>query len=176
MAYFLPGQSKAMAERGTTPVIESLGKRLRKVFTFAGFPQLHHLAHFDNDESLHKAILKLRMEDKAMLIERSDTYYRRMLCMATIVIKRAQEDQDVENDMDIPYACPLTATWISDPVITPYGFTYERAALMQWLSLTSPTDPHSQQPLTADQLIPNRAIRAASATFAQLYRKFSIMC
>jgi hypothetical protein len=45
-----------------------------------------------------------------------------------------------------------------DPVITPVGHTYERGAIMRWLETYS-TCPVSRLPLTADQLIPNLALR-----------------
>eukprot|EP01010_Urceolus_cornutus_P000968 NODE_1482_length_891_cov_241.604513_g1146_i0.p1 GENE.NODE_1482_length_891_cov_241.604513_g1146_i0~~NODE_1482_length_891_cov_241.604513_g1146_i0.p1 ORF type:complete len:211 (+),score=38.42 NODE_1482_length_891_cov_241.604513_g1146_i0:70-702(+) len=57
------------------------------------------------------------------------------------------------------FCCPLTHSLMRDPVLTPSGHTYERSALLRFLE-DCPRDPFSNQPLTPEQLIPNRALRA----------------
>lgn len=49
---------------------------------------------------------------------------------------------------------------MTDPVVDPEGNTYEREAIMDWLSKNS-TSPITRTPLRASQLVPNRALRAA---------------
>ena len=46
-----------------------------------------------------------------------------------------------------------------DPVITPSGVTYERAALQEHLSLPGAVDPVTREPLSIRQLTPNRALK-----------------
>ena len=53
-----------------------------------------------------------------------------------------------------------------DAVITPYGTTYERTAIVTALSHNQ-EDPLTRQPLTVTQLVPNRVITEA----VERYRK-----
>ncbi len=48
---------------------------------------------------------------------------------------------------------------MENPVTTPYGYTYEYASIMQHLNNDQDFDPNNRQPLRADQLIPNLAIK-----------------
>ena len=67
--------------------------------------------------------------------------------------------------------CPLTQQLMQDPVITPYGNTYDRAAIEKELEKTG-MDPRAQKPLSKDKLIPVEAMRIAiedyKASIAQL--------
>ena len=53
-----------------------------------------------------------------------------------------------------------------DAVITPYGTTYDRPAIVTALR-HNPEDPLTRQPLTEAQLVPNRVIAEA----VERYRK-----
>lgn len=54
--------------------------------------------------------------------------------------------------------CPITQQIMTDPVTDRDGNTYDRAAIMQWLS-TNNTSPITRRPMTADELVPNRIVR-----------------
>jgi len=54
--------------------------------------------------------------------------------------------------------CPITLVLMIDPVITPDGYTYERAAIEQAIRANGKS-PITRQPMRIDQLVPNRAIR-----------------
>lgn len=56
------------------------------------------------------------------------------------------------------WQCPLTCQLMIDPVIGSDGYTYERSAIETWLR-THPRSPMTRQPMTVDQLIPNRALK-----------------
>ena len=62
--------------------------------------------------------------------------------------------------IDLPafLICPITQDLLRDPVICPEGHTFEREAIVQWLSQT-PQNPLTRRPLTADQLISNRSLK-----------------
>jgi STIP1 family protein 1 len=75
--------------------------------------------------------------------------------------------------------CGITFALMRDPVITPAGvahtrvgwwhscagYTYDRAAIMQYLDAGGNTDPNTRTPLAADQLVPNRAVKLAIEHF-----------
>jgi hypothetical protein len=65
---------------------------------------------------------------------------------------------DPENLAPHTLICPLSHETMIDPVVTPSGHTYERAAIERWLD-TSPTSPVTRAPLTPAQLVSNRALR-----------------
>lgn len=56
------------------------------------------------------------------------------------------------------FQCPITREIMYDPVLDTEGNTYERAALLTWLS-DHRTSPISRQPLTARTVTPNNALR-----------------
>eukprot|EP00038_Savillea_parva_P018308 m.23030 g.23030 ORF g.23030 m.23030 type:complete len:874 (-) comp4048_c0_seq1:218-2839(-) len=60
---------------------------------------------------------------------------------------------------DIPQylLCPITRCPMKDPVVDKEGFTYERAAIMQWLQ-TQSTSPVTRNALKIEDLSPNRAL------------------
>ena len=54
--------------------------------------------------------------------------------------------------------CPITAMIMVDPVSGNDGHTYERAAIMEWLS-RNPISPQTRGPMTPQDLTPNISIR-----------------
>lgn len=54
---------------------------------------------------------------------------------------------------------------LRDPVITPSGITYDRADIKEHLERVGHFDPVTRAPLTADQLIPNLAMKEVSFTY-----------
>lgn len=60
--------------------------------------------------------------------------------------------------------CPITLALFIDPVMTKYGHTYERKAIMEQVRRNG-TDPLTRQGLTSVDLVPNIAIRKAVAQY-----------
>ena len=56
--------------------------------------------------------------------------------------------------------CKITMEILKDPVITPSGITYEKSALLEHLQKVGKFDPVTREVLTANQIIPNFAIKA----------------
>jgi len=65
------------------------------------------------------------------------------------------------NEKDIPeyFLCPITGCLMRQPAMTPDGVTYDYDAIAEWLS-NKQTDPSTNQPLSVDQLCPNRTVRS----------------
>ena len=61
--------------------------------------------------------------------------------------------------------CPLTGKLFEDPVLTPYGHTYERSALMEYLSNHGNLDPKAGRPVDIDNIVPNNAIKEIVQAF-----------
>lgn len=73
--------------------------------------------------------------------------------------------QAIENS-DVPeyFLCPITGCLMRQPAMTPDGVTYDYDAIAEWL-LNKQTDPSTNQPLTVDQLCPNRTVRSMIEDF-----------
>ena len=70
------------------------------------------------------------------------------------------KDEEIDVDGRDSFICPINQTLMEDPVITPYGTTYERSAILNWLQKNN-TDPLTKKRLTKDMLITNYALRSA---------------
>ena len=62
------------------------------------------------------------------------------------------------NGADAFGVCPITNEPFVDPVVDHEGNTYEKKAIEAWLEQNS-TSPITRNPLTLDQLFPNRALK-----------------
>ena len=62
------------------------------------------------------------------------------------------------------YICPITAEIMTDPVCTSDGFTYERAAITEWLR-TKDTSPKTGATLESTALFPNHLVRSMIREF-----------
>ncbi|KAL7548162.1 hypothetical protein ACHAWF_011461 [Thalassiosira exigua] len=58
------------------------------------------------------------------------------------------------------FFCPLSHSIMKDPVLTPYGNTYDRRSILRWLILAK-TDPLSKGALDAGDLKDDRLVRRA---------------
>lgn len=59
------------------------------------------------------------------------------------------------------FICPITSAVMSDPVVAPDGFTYERSAIAQWLQVARACrSPMTNQPMEPI-LVPNHSLRSS---------------
>jgi U-box domain len=71
-------------------------------------------------------------------------------------------DEEQEDAMLAPpsaFVCPLTLEVMRDPVVSRYGQSYERGAIMEWLAAGNETCPMTRQPLRMSGLISNQQLR-----------------
>lgn len=61
--------------------------------------------------------------------------------------------------------CKITMDIFRDPVITPSGITYEKAALLEHLRKVGKFDPMNREPLQPEQIVPNLALKEAVQTY-----------
>ena len=66
----------------------------------------------------------------------------------------------MESTIFVPddFYCPITGDLMKNPVSEPKGFTYERSAILRWLS-TNPTSPMARSPLREQDLQTNHSMR-----------------
>jgi U-box domain len=70
----------------------------------------------------------------------------------------ARESSGGSSNVPRSFYCPLTLEVMVDPVIDAEGNTFERQALLHWLSYYG-ASPVSRQPLNANLVVPNFALR-----------------
>ena len=75
---------------------------------------------------------------------------------------QASEAAEVPND----FICPITTEIMTDPVSTSDGFTYERAAITEWLR-TKDTSPKTGARLESTTLYPNHSLRSVIRAFIE---------
>ncbi|KAK4409162.1 E3 ubiquitin-protein ligase CHIP [Sesamum angolense] len=76
------------------------------------------------------------------------------------VFNKAAED-DTPTEVPDYLCCKITLDIFRDPVITPSGFTYERAVILDHLQKVGRFDPITRESLYPSQLVPNLAIKEA---------------
>ena len=75
-----------------------------------------------------------------------------------------------DNVIPESFICPITQNIMIDPVISPYGISYEKYAIENWLSKNN-VDPFSQKPLKKEQLVRNFALKNAIREFIINFKK-----
>ncbi|KAM3728527.1 E3 ubiquitin-protein ligase CHIP [Dirofilaria immitis] len=124
------------------------------------------------DSDLARKLRKLKEKKEAG--ENSEVITEEMdLQSEEIALKmEAQSSKDKLNNLfaqvdekrrkrEVPdYLCgKISFEMLRDPVITPSGITYDRADIKEHLQRVGHFDPVTRAPLTADQLIPNLAMK-----------------
>ena len=63
---------------------------------------------------------------------------------------------------DVPsaYICPLTLEIMTDPLMDRTGRSFERTAIVEWLTNKSPTCPMTRRPMKVTDLVSNNRLRA----------------
>ena len=70
-------------------------------------------------------------------------------------IMNEEEEEKIKS-----FTCPINQKIMEDPVITPYGTTYERKAILNWIEKHK-TDYNSDKKLTEDMLVTNHTLKVA---------------
>ena len=66
----------------------------------------------------------------------------------------------MKTTVPVAYVCPLTKEIMVDPLVTRYGESYERAAIIDHITnQMKPYCPKTKQPLSVRDLIPNHKLR-----------------
>ena len=78
------------------------------------------------------------------------------------VPSKASEVAEVPDD----FICPITSEIMTDPVSTSDGFTYERAAITEWLR-TKDTSPKTGAKLESTTLYPIHSLRSMIRAFTE---------
>ncbi|MCD7452276.1 hypothetical protein HAX54_016108 [Datura stramonium] len=118
-------------------------------------------------ESCESALKEKHVLDSSrtegLKVENSTSLLKQLEAVGEIFMKAAADDTPTE----VPdyLCCKITLEIFRDPVITPSGFTYERAVILDHLQKVGKFDPITREPLHPFQLVPNLAIKEAVRAF-----------
>ena len=65
----------------------------------------------------------------------------------------------IEIEAPSEFVCPLTLDVMDDPIMTKYGQSYERSALLEWLQSGHGVCPLSRRPLHLQDIVTNHGLR-----------------
>lgn len=86
--------------------------------------------------------------------------------------ERQEEDEEnnrVETEEIQNFICPISLKVMTDPVISPQGFTFERSFITEWIRINQ-TCPFTKEPLSENQLISNRNLKNVIESFNEKRR------
>ena len=83
------------------------------------------------------------------------------------------KEEDDEKKRVESFICPINKKIMEDPVITPYGTTYEKSAILNWIKKNK-TDYINNKVLTEDMLVPDYVLKSAIKEYNKSinYNKF----
>ena len=72
-----------------------------------------------------------------------------------------ERNAQMDDDLAIPseYVCPLTLEVMVDPVVSKYGKSFERSAILSWLANGHGTCPLTRQPMKLSDLVTDHRLR-----------------
>ncbi|XP_004242428.2 E3 ubiquitin-protein ligase CHIP [Solanum lycopersicum] len=118
-------------------------------------------------ESCESALKERHMLDSSQTEgfkdEKSTALLKQLKALGKVFVKAAADDTPTE----VPdyLCCKISLDIFRDPVITPSGFTYERAVILEHLQKVGKFDPITREPLLPSQLVPNLAIKESVRAF-----------
>ena len=114
-----------------------------------GESALEYKSNEENDSILKK--LKSQQNLKAKIVDNTfDENYIR----ANSLTEYNKEEREQE------FKCPITKNIMEEPVITPYGTTYEKNAIIDWIKKNK-TDFITKNALNEDMLVTNYILKVA---------------
>ncbi|KAG2431713.1 hypothetical protein HXX76_009212 [Chlamydomonas incerta] len=87
------------------------------------------------------------------------------------------ESADLPDDMPPLFLCPITQDVMEDPVVAADGFSYERAAIEQWIASSTaagraaPRSPMTNLAFEHKSLIPNRVLKSQIVAWREQQRQ-----
>ena len=155
-----------------------VGDKTLAVFLRAGFKTVGQLyAQEGQEERIKQAIITVKAEAAAAATTAGslpglDSVWRGLhtRCLTITARVRCAEAQPVP---PAAFCCPITYELMTEPVVTKYGYTYERTNIVRHLE-TYKSDPLCGLSLTVDDLAINHSLRDAIAYHQRHYMRFAV--
>ena len=92
-------------------------------------------------------------------VKKFTTLHARVKTKTDVRVEILGGKPDNISDYPAQYICPLSKCLFKDPVVTPYGDTYEREAIEEFIRDVRAEDPFRFQPLQIVDLRPNKILK-----------------
>ena len=151
---------------GTTAVV--IGTKLKSAYDYYSKNKTNYsigdsAIEFKDNQANESFIQKLKDQNKlkANIIDNTnDKNYIRANSITELNI----------NETATEYICPITQKIMEEPVITPYGTTYEKSAIIDWIKKNK-NDFKTKNLLTEDMLVTNHILNIAINKYKESLNK-----
>ena len=139
---------------GTTAVV--IGTKLKSAYDYYSKNKTNYTIgdsaiEFKDNQANESFIQKLKDQNKLKANIIDNTNDKNYI--------RANSITDFYNtEMKKEFICPITQNIMEEPVITPFGTTYEKSAIIDWIKKNK-TDFQTKKDLTEDMLVPNYILK-----------------
>ena len=116
--------------------------------------EFSNFKNVDNFEIIEK--LKKQKTLKPKII--NDEYDKNYIRANSIQTKDEDEEELIKKKNS--FICPIKQMMMENPVITPYGTTYEKSAILDWINKNN-NDYLTKKPLNKDMIIPNYILKSS---------------
>lgn len=148
-----------------------VGPQATEVFMRAGFKIILDLYHFNEDDRKIQTIIDTMKNEQP---DRDDIYWKRLGTRCNNIIFKAKSAQSIGDHPDA-FICYISLELMKDPVLTPYGSSYERENIIKWLEIGNTTDPYTRNLLNINQLYENRPLKQAISYYKKNFLKYSVL-
>jgi U-box domain len=129
------------------------------VFKAAGMTTVGHVYQFGTAQSIQSAIDALKLDVEEGTVKADPAFWKRLAARCCAILRRVRSAEAVPFT-PAPFVCPISQACMEDPVMSRSGTSYDRASIEEWLDRHS-TDPFTREPMTANDLVANRALKDA---------------
>lgn len=149
--------------------LPQVGRKTMEVFQRAGLETLGDIYGRKCGQPLQLALKQMQEDDP--VFRDNDSYWKGLATRVQNVIARVRSDEAWPYEPD-HFVCPITWQLMTDPVLSKYGDTYERSAILKLINDRG-VDIYCQ-PLTAEDIYSNRSLQQAIEYYREHEIRFAI--
>ena len=120
--------------------------------------KFQNLRREDSDQILQKLSKQKNLKPKIINDDFDKNYIR--------ANSNKSEDDDEIIKLKNSFICPISNIVMENPVVTPYGTTYEESEILKWIEKNN-NDYITKKPLTKDMLVPNEILKASMQKYRE---------
>lgn len=162
-------QTQVLHMSSPIDALHGVGPETMKVFKQAGLKTIGDIYGTTCGQPLQLALKQLQDEDT--VFHGNEAHWRGLATRVDTVVARVRSNWARPYEPD-HFCCPITHQLMTDPVLSKYGDTYERAAILR-LVMEHGVDIY-RRALTDLEVFPNRGLLQAIAYYRENELRFAI--
>ena len=120
--------------------------------------KFQNLRREDSDQILQKLSKQKNLKPKIINDDLDKNYIRANS-------NKSEDDEEIIK-LKNSFICPISNIMMENPVVTPYGTTYEESEILKWIEKNN-NDYITKKPLTKDMLVPNEILKASMQKYRE---------